>query len=414
MSKKKKSFKNRLIGVNKNEVDRYIDYVKKNTEEKIDEKINKIKELEKNNADLKEKINNLKNEMASKIQSKEMMEFAIEKAQEWAEILLENADKRVAEIEGLGREQETLINKKIEAYNTILKNSKEKLNNLLNSEIQKNIELIEELDKFVSNENKNVNKIRDKKINNIIHYDDIKGERDSKKDDGENKQGSNENIEEVSVSTQSVVNENSLNSVPRSLILEKDLGVDEKTKFDKDTTNEKIKDAREVNEEENSNGDIDNLLRNVINFDRLNDEEIKVTLEEKNALIEDQPFDDSVTEKGFWGEDFDDILFEPSGIEKEYGNDNEIKPLDKKSQHEDASDASIEKRNQSSNVIDGEIQNIRRKYIVGKVAGEDLLDREGNFIIKKNEIITIETVQLAEKEGKLANLIVNMKLPEGS
>lgn len=58
-----------------------------------------------------------------------------------------------------------------------------------------------------------------------------------------------------------------------------------------------------------------------------------------------------------------------------------------------------------------EIKNVRYKYVVGKLAGEDLLDNDGRIIIRKSEIITPQIIEMAEKEGKLAELIVNMVIP---
>lgn len=51
-------------------------------------------------------------------------------------------------------------------------------------------------------------------------------------------------------------------------------------------------------------------------------------------------------------------------------------------------------------------------YVVGKVAGEDLMDKSGKLIIAKGETITGEVVEKAEKEGKLIELVVGMKLQE--
>lgn len=58
-----------------------------------------------------------------------------------------------------------------------------------------------------------------------------------------------------------------------------------------------------------------------------------------------------------------------------------------------------------------EIDALKRSYIVGKLAGEDLLDRHGHLIVARNTEITEVTVKLAEQEGKLAELIVNMIIP---
>lgn len=58
-----------------------------------------------------------------------------------------------------------------------------------------------------------------------------------------------------------------------------------------------------------------------------------------------------------------------------------------------------------------QIDAIKSRYIVGKVAGEDLIGLQGNLIISKSSIITRQAVNQAHREGKLASLIVNMKIP---
>ncbi|MFD0697138.1 hypothetical protein ACFQZT_23990 [Paenibacillus sp. GCM10027628] len=57
-----------------------------------------------------------------------------------------------------------------------------------------------------------------------------------------------------------------------------------------------------------------------------------------------------------------------------------------------------------------EISKIKQNYIVGKTAGENLLDRQGRLIIAKEAIITEEVIRRAQREGKLAELIVNMTI----
>ena len=58
-----------------------------------------------------------------------------------------------------------------------------------------------------------------------------------------------------------------------------------------------------------------------------------------------------------------------------------------------------------------QIDAIKSRYIVGKMAGEDLVGLQGKLIISKSSIITRQVVNQAHHEGKLANLIVNMKIP---
>lgn len=57
-------------------------------------------------------------------------------------------------------------------------------------------------------------------------------------------------------------------------------------------------------------------------------------------------------------------------------------------------------------------EDFRKKYIVGKVAGEDLFDDLGKKIISRNEIITDVILATAEREGKLAELVISMIIPE--
>jgi len=49
---------------------------------------------------------------------------------------------------------------------------------------------------------------------------------------------------------------------------------------------------------------------------------------------------------------------------------------------------------------------------VGKRAGEDLYDQLGVLIISQNQSITEEVVDQAEQAGKLAQLIIQMTIPE--
>lgn len=58
-----------------------------------------------------------------------------------------------------------------------------------------------------------------------------------------------------------------------------------------------------------------------------------------------------------------------------------------------------------------EIVAIRNRYIVGKLAGEALYGQDGRMIIGKNQKITSQVVQEADKEGKLPDLIIHMIVP---
>ena len=64
-----------------------------------------------------------------------------------------------------------------------------------------------------------------------------------------------------------------------------------------------------------------------------------------------------------------------------------------------------------SEAVSQEIRDLRNKYIVGKRAGEDLYDGAGRKIAAKGAVITEEIVEMADRAGKLAELIVNMVIP---
>jgi len=67
--------------------------------------------------------------------------------------------------------------------------------------------------------------------------------------------------------------------------------------------------------------------------------------------------------------------------------------------------------NESEDSLMAQINAIKAQYIVGKVAGEDLFDQKGQLIISKSNMISRQVVNQAHMEGKLAELIVNMKIP---
>lgn len=64
-----------------------------------------------------------------------------------------------------------------------------------------------------------------------------------------------------------------------------------------------------------------------------------------------------------------------------------------------------------SRQITREVRQLRYQYIVGKWAGEDLVNDRGELIIAKHQPITETIIDEADREGKLALLIVNMTIP---
>lgn len=69
-------------------------------------------------------------------------------------------------------------------------------------------------------------------------------------------------------------------------------------------------------------------------------------------------------------------------------------------------------QSKESQGLTDEIDSIQQRYLVGKIAGKDLLDKKGQIIVSKNSKITSEIVKKANEEGVLSDLIINMKIPD--
>jgi hypothetical protein len=129
--------------------------------------------------------------------------------------------------------------------------------------------------------------------------------------------------------------------------------------------------------------------------------------------------------RGFWGDEIEELSEDSAGYSNFESNnsvnDNKIN-MDNRPVAQDIlpeEDKVVKDKEQvesmkrsESKAIASEINQIRSKYLVGKIAGEDLYDRNNKIIIYKNSVITSEVIEMAEREGKLADLIVNMYLPE--
>jgi hypothetical protein len=118
---------------------------------------------------------------------------------------------------------------------------------------------------------------------------------------------------------------------------------------------------------------------------------------------------------GFWEEDSsEDVGTEDTKQEiiEETKEENKGEEINKKTEVEEVNET--KKENLKSKAVSGEIENLRYKYLVGKIAGEDIYNNKNNIIIPKNTKITTDIITIAEKEGKLSELIINMIFPENN
>lgn len=73
---------------------------------------------------------------------------------------------------------------------------------------------------------------------------------------------------------------------------------------------------------------------------------------------------------------------------------------------------SVENKALESKSIVSEREKVRSKYLIGKIVGKDLFDKQGNLLFTKGSIITENLIKTVDKEGKLGELILNMELPQ--
>lgn len=129
-----------------------------------------------------------------------------------------------------------------------------------------------------------------------------------------------------------------------------------------------------------------------------NKQDININEMDKQKSGQGQLFNESLSEKQGSVEDNDDK--KTAGLPGAGENRQVLEQKDNPQENQ-----------QKSPAIAEEIKNIRYKYIVGKIAGEDLVADDDSIIIAKKELITEATIEKAENAGKLAELIVNMQLP---
>lgn len=425
-----------LFGVNKDEVNQYIKELKYNKNKGVDNIKANIEKLESENKFLNKELDKLKNEIDNQMSSKDIMEYAIKKAEEWMPAIVALSKEKALEIESYGKKQEEIINNKIENYNNIINISKNSLNNLLFIEVEKSDRLIEEINNYIKQKSESINRKKKFEDANIIHLENRrnssynedlgKTSKEDKKNDVKtsklhkfeelkivkNEQLSKNNFKQINGEKQT--NESNVDNA--EIAYNKDIEDNLKEKKDKDEINQDT-----INKEFNYNLSKDKLVNDG-------------TLSGKTNSNSTSNFYD---ENNFWEDSFDNLFenssdnenalkSENSNINKKTNNENfdEIQNQIIEKKIDNVTVINIDKiekeekvkkeedKHENSDNINNEIQDIKLKYIVGKIAGEDLYDDKGNLIIAKDSIITNNVLEKAEKEGKLADLIVDMKIPE--
>jgi len=136
--------------------------------------------------------------------------------------------------------------------------------------------------------------------------------------------------------------------------------------------------------------------------------EISEKKDRQEKINEDDP------KLNFWGVDFDEINSD-SYYDLQIKEDTSKNINDKeKVENGDVTVVSGEVKEKTNKTLENRIENIRFKYLIGKIIGADLMDSKGIVIASKNSLITEELIDIVDKKGKLSELILNMIFPEVS
>lgn len=307
MSKVRKKIAVQLLGLKKSEVDTHIQNLMDINNRRLSEIKEKIQILKVENEKLSKELNDLTEEMSAQKKSQKIINFGLKKSEQIALLINKVAKEEEESLSSEWKKRECEIDSEIDEYNTIITNTKENIEKLL-----QNI--------MISNESF---------MHIIKTHPEIIAEN---KEIIENK----ERIEEIS---------------------------------------EEIE----------------------------NTESVVTPIEEKQ---------ENNIQNSFWGEDLGEFIVtnnEQNEVNNLIDNNKLNNELDKKGDIEQT-----EKEFNASKEMEMEIKNIKNNYLIGKIVGEDLFDNNGGRIAYKNEHITEDIIEKAEKSGKLVDLILNMSIPDQS
>lgn len=309
MSKVRKRIATQLLGLKKSEVDAHIQNLMDVNNRRLSEIKEKIQGLKLENEKLSKELNNLTEEMSVKKRSEKIINFGLKKSEQIALLINKVAKEEEENLSCEWKKREYQIDNEIDEYNTIINNTKENIEKLL-----QNI--------MISNDS-------------FMHV--IK------------------------------------------------------------THPEIIADNKEIIENKEMIDEISEQLEN-----------------NESAVTPSEEKQENNIQNNFWGEDLGEFIVtnnEQNEVNNLIDNDKLNNELDKK---EDIEQAETTYNASEEMEMEMEIKSIKNNYLVGKIVGEDLFDNNGQKIANKNEPITDEIIERAEKSGKLVDLILNMNIPDQS
>ena len=414
MTGENQNLKLTIFGLNKDQVDNELKKLKQQNDFKLDNIKREINSVRKDNENLTQYLNDLKLEMEKEMQSKEIMEFALSKVEEYVPLINEASENDIKQLTTIGEKTERLFNEKISEFNKIIKQTQEALNALLKDVLAQSENLAERFKIFMQ-EHSSYKFLATKKDT---------AQKDLQLDPNEMKSETNRSYSELETSLMSdEVEEFEIDS---KLDINNNTEINNNIEF---TNNEDIVDGINKTKDEEEKESLETSMEHEIKENDDYKSMFNKALNSELELINTKPvnIEGDANEKSassFWGEELyeeDKKVYteEKTHLENNKPKDSSLKTdkpqmeSEKKDelQKNEVKDTSLQK-NVESKAIASEINNLRIKYLIGKVTGADLLDNKGNVIVAKNSLITNDIINIADKEGKLADLIVNMTLPD--
>jgi len=351
--------------------------IKDKNREKLQNIKEKIQNLRKENEKLSEHQRNLKFQIQEEMKNEEFMKFALYKAHERAPVFFELTNKEVKELISIGERTEEIYNNKIGEYSKLIKETQHTLEGLLKNVLHENENLAEKLRSFMDQHSS-------LKFLPIKEDDNIKEVKNSKMNPHKTKKSNSLNVVEHKKAESN--QERPYEEIDQVFI--KAL-----------TSKSNIVKADSCNKEEKLQKNTGSNFWDSELFNEINNEEI----------CEDTNFISSEAESHTYKIDLNGNKNKPKNTYEE----NKLQEKVKKEHTQEKNKLSKkEDTPNESKALASDINNIRSKYLIGKVTGEDLLDNEGKIIVPKDSLITNDIIKFAEEEGKLAELIVNMTIPE--
>lgn len=344
-----------VFGLNTKEVSDYIEKIKAGNEKEITKIQGEIEKALIEKDKLLKELDALSKEKPSTA-SEEFIYFAMNKVHDFTHVIKEKVASEVKSITELSKTVELEYDKRIAEKNRVIRETKKNIGAILRVQLKKNDNMI--------------NAIENEYDQSIDHISEIYEE--------------NMKSLEMGISEKTIVDHVENSPIePEQEAVKEEVIEQEITKEEEHEHEESVK---EVTEQDVNGQDVD---EDTIEYD--------------------------IAERSFWEDESTSYTNEDSKPISDTAKNEKTdkdKYLDKDNESITQNNTNTANEKQlKSNAVSNDIVFLRNKYMVGKLAGEDLFDSKGELIIKEGQVINEQIIERSDREGKLSDLIVNMTAP---